>query len=77
MMWSLWMWITTFRLHTASLISTYQLYAVVLSFDWIEFDQIWNRFPLWSAAAQLSCYCFLTIIVISFILSVFYIPFKE
>ena len=45
MMWSLWMWITTFQLHTASLIHMMWLIGYIsaicccaLSFDWMEFD---------------------------------------
>ena len=60
MMWSLWMWIMTFKLHTVSLLHVMWLikytsaidnffYAVVLSCDWMEFNHYgWCIFEIGS-----------------------------
>ena len=64
--WSLCMWITTFRLHAASLLRAMRSieYALPIcccaeiALEWIP--RLWFQisFPLWSAAARLSCCCF-------------------
>ena len=63
-MWSLWMWIATFQLHTAWLLQVMRLieYAssnYMLLFSAVIGTSFRSVSPLWSAAKRLSCCCVL------------------